>query len=481
MQRSSMFGRALLALLLMVGFYALAATVVGICWGGAWWIVTESHRIPVKLVAIMAIVGAVVLWSVLPRWDRFEAPGPLLTPSEHPALFRALSDVARKTGQPMPHEVYLVGDVNAFVANRGGIMGIGSRPVMGLGLPLMQALTVPEMCAVIAHEFGHYVGGDTRIGPWIYKTRAAIVRSVQNLAQAQSVVMYPFLWYMKVFLRVSHAVSRQQEFAADAVSARVTSAEDAGRALRKVHAIAPAYDAYWKTEVVPLLEEGHRPPVADGFGRFLGEAKIAALVGAALLDVPEENADPYDTHPPLSQRLDALGQRAEPPVPAPAPPAVTLLGDVAAAEAALIGSLLRPEHVVKPVSWDQVGPVLYPRLWANAITEFPALGDLTLRRVPAALADPVAYARELAPGKNLAPETARKAVKYYVGTVIGRALLQAGWTVESLPGRAVTVRRGEHARSLDDLVALAQGDGWVTALAGLGVGEAALDRPNRVA
>ena len=27
---------------------------------------------------------------------------------------------------------------------------------------------------MLAHEFGHFYGGDTKLGPWIYKTRAAI-------------------------------------------------------------------------------------------------------------------------------------------------------------------------------------------------------------------------------------------------------------------------------------------------------------------
>ena len=35
---------------------------------------------------------------------------------------------------------------------------------------------------MLAHEFGHYSGGDTRLGPWIYRTRATIVRTVQQLS-----------------------------------------------------------------------------------------------------------------------------------------------------------------------------------------------------------------------------------------------------------------------------------------------------------
>ena len=81
-----------------------------------------------------------------------------------------LRDVAAKTEQEMPTEVFLLPEVNAWVAERGGLVGIGSRRVMGIGLPLMETLTVAQLCAVLAHEFGHYYGGDTSLGPWLYAT-----------------------------------------------------------------------------------------------------------------------------------------------------------------------------------------------------------------------------------------------------------------------------------------------------------------------
>ncbi len=92
----------------------------------------------------------------------------------------------------MPRDVYLVPDVNAFVAERGGFMGFGTRRIMGIGLPLFHLLTVDELNAVLAHEFGHFYGGDNALGPWVYKTRTAIVRTVMNLGQANNWLMIPF-------------------------------------------------------------------------------------------------------------------------------------------------------------------------------------------------------------------------------------------------------------------------------------------------
>src|SRR5207247_204931 len=148
----------------------------------------------------------------------FRQPGPLLMAKEQPRLFAELERIARATSQAMPAEVYLLPNVNAFVARRGGVFGLGGRRVMGIGLPLLEALTPPQFAAVIAHEFGHYDSGDARLGPWIYKSRAAILRMLQNVSRRRSWLSKPLEWYGVTFLRLTHAISRRQEFIADVVA-----------------------------------------------------------------------------------------------------------------------------------------------------------------------------------------------------------------------------------------------------------------------
>src|SRR5882724_7141460 len=181
----SLTTRAIVAILLMLGFYLLA---LGLAAGLIWipyadWVYANR----VDRIAIICIIGAgAILWSILPRFDRFKAPGPRITAAEQPRLFVEISNIARSVGQGMPRDVYLIPDVNAWVAQRGGIMGIGSHRVMALGLPLMALLTVSQFRAVVTHEFGHYYGGDTKLGPWVYRTRTAIIRTVSTLSRTKS-------------------------------------------------------------------------------------------------------------------------------------------------------------------------------------------------------------------------------------------------------------------------------------------------------
>ena len=131
--------RAVMALLLMVGFYGFSLAIAG----GLLWVpyaeYTYLDRVDGRI-ALFCVIGAgTILWALMPRIDRFEAPGPRLTPANAPYLFTIIEEVAKATSQPRPEEVYLLGEVNAFVTQRGGFMGFGSRRVMGVGLPLLKA------------------------------------------------------------------------------------------------------------------------------------------------------------------------------------------------------------------------------------------------------------------------------------------------------------------------------------------------------
>jgi hypothetical protein len=114
--------RALIAVALTIGFYGLALVIAAGLLLIAWLLWVDGGR--VNRVTLFCVAGAgIILWSIVPRPERFVPPGPQLEAAQHPRLFEALTDVAQKVQQPMPHEVYLVPDVNAGVRQRGGFDG----------------------------------------------------------------------------------------------------------------------------------------------------------------------------------------------------------------------------------------------------------------------------------------------------------------------------------------------------------------------
>ncbi len=450
-------GRAALAVVLMIVFYGLALVVIALL-VGVLYLEMRFRKFNFQI-TISAVVGAfLILKSIVPRPDRFVAPGPLLAPAQQPRLFAELREVAAATGQEMPAEVYLILDVNAWVSQRGGFMGLGSRRVMGLGLPLLQALDLRQLRGVIAHEFGHYHGGDVRIGPWIYQTRAALVRTLQDLSRHSGVLTIPFEWYANLFFRVTHAVSRHQELLADALAARVAGGPAAmGSGLRATHAAALVFPMYLHADVDPVVTAGYLPPLAGGFAQVLERPSISRHLDEAVAqEYKEGKQDPYDTHPPLRERLAALGTEPSGPAIPAGERAVALLEELPRLERDLavgwasrspagpdtsmlkLGSPRADSLTI--LSWDEVGTRIALPAWKDFAKPFASrLAGVT----PAGLLtlDWAVLGVRLNPGAEVA-ETFQ-AANTVVGVAVGLALVRRGYTVDSRPGLGQALVRGD--------------------------------------
>ncbi len=447
----SLVGRAVLAVVLMAGFYLLAAAIAG----GLLYIpyaeLVYAHRLHPKL-ALGCLLGAVaILWSVLPRFDKFEAPGPQLTRQQHPQLFGAIESVATTVGQAMPAEVFLVADVNAWVAQRGGIMGFGSRRVMGLGLPLMRVISCSELRAVLAHEFGHYHGGDTRLGPWVYKTRGAIGRTLGALSGGDgkgSLLQLPFLWYGKMFLRITHAVSRRQEFVADELAAQAVGSKPLISGLRKIHSVAPAFQFYWSSECAPVLNSGFRPPIVDGFAQFVHSGPVAELIQKQLdEELQAGKSDPYDTHPPLKERIAAVEQLPAGKPGGADPEATTLLTNIPALETQLLATLASPEASAKltPITWEETCGQVYLPQWKKLYNaNRAALEGVSAESLPGLAGDLQALGQRCVDpsGEKVVSEEAERIAKAVVGAALLLLLASKGARLDTTPGKAVSVSIG---------------------------------------
>lgn len=446
MARQSLAARAVMAVCLTIGFYALALGIVAALLGAVYAEVMYSDRILIRPTLFAVVAAAMILWSILPRIDRFVAPGPRLDETRQPELFTVLRDVSGATGEEMPSEVYLLGgEVNAWVAQRGGVMGIGSRRVMAVGLPLLESVTVPQFRAIIAHEFGHFHGSDTKLGPWIYKTRQAIFRTVNTIGRNSSFLHKPFIWYGSFFMRVTQSISRAQELAADVLAANVAGARNAMTALVAVERSAAAYDAYWTTEVVPVLSYGFRPPIAAGLSRFLVADEIdSSLRNHVDRTLSEGKADVYDSHPPLRDRIAALEPLAGDSVVEQGPMASTLLRDLDSLETDfLLSVFVDPSKVgtLQTIDWQDTGAQVYVPQWRERIAPHAAvLHGVALRQLSSIAKSMAHFAGQL-DLEDVEIEKRTEVAQAILGCALAVVLSDQGWSCDATPGRTITMSR----------------------------------------
>jgi Zn-dependent protease with chaperone function len=256
--------RALLALIWWAGFYLLGLIVVGALFWVPWAEGTYSRQVTFAGV-IAGVLGVTVAWALRPRFNPAPArQGRSLDRARAPALFAFVDDLARRAGTRPPAELYLTLEATAWTAleRRSFFRRV---PTLTLGLPLLTWMKQDELASVVAHEFGHHVGHDVALGPWVYRTRLALAGAIGQLDDSVFFLDVPFRAYGKLFLRLTASVSRAQELAADALAAKIAGATASRTALSLVHERGPLWQTYLHLDVLPFLQRGLRVPVLEGY------------------------------------------------------------------------------------------------------------------------------------------------------------------------------------------------------------------------
>jgi Zn-dependent protease with chaperone function len=450
---SSIARRAVIALLLTIGFYFLAITIALGTIVLPFIVAYFTGHVILKLVIVCVIAGGTILIAIIPRRDKFEPPGPLLKPEQNPRLFEIIEDTAAATEQEMPGFVYLLADYNAFVAQRGGAGQFGGKRIMGIGLPLMKVMNTSQFKAVIAHEFGHYYHGDTKLGPWIYNTRAAIVRTVVELEEKGSILQMPFKWYGQIFLSITQAISRQQEFNADRLSAKITGKSAAESALKSLAGQATAFQAFMHNEFLPVVGSGYLPPFLGGLELFMQSREVQDKTSEiARKELSEGKTDKYDTHPSLSERIEAIKGLDFPDQPIDNSPAIGLLDDPAEAERKLFRAVINESHYagLKPIEWDNVLKSVYLPTWRKLTEKYADfLGQINIKDFAAIASNPRNQLENLTRymSTKLNPLNAEKIMMEFnaaIGAGLVMSLLQKDWKITARIGDSVKLYSGEN-------------------------------------
>jgi hypothetical protein len=265
---------------------------------------------------LFLLIGAAGLaWTSLRSlWVRLDTQpeGHRLTKQNAPALFKLISQVRRKVKGPRLDEVWLDGRFNASISQvpRFGLLG---RPVnrLTIGLPLLMALDVPRLSAVLAHEYGHLRGNHGRFAAWIYRTRLSWLRMNERLNEDNSVSGWlnaRFMdWYVPRFLARSFALARQDEYEADQISARLVGAETAGAALIEID-IKGAWmgEQFWRQHWRGATDQALPSGPFKALRHLLLSPPQDDFADEALRRSLKELSNIDDTHPVLKERLNAL-------------------------------------------------------------------------------------------------------------------------------------------------------------------------------
>lgn len=333
---------------------------------------------------------------------------------------------------------------------------------MGIGLPLVAALNVDEFRAVLAHEFAHYYAGDTSLGPVVYRTRQAMIRTIKNMASlsgamrvwiaqiAYTMVMWILTGYWKLYLRASQFVSRRQEYRADELACRIAGAESLISGLSKIQGGAAAFPAYWNFEIAGFLNQGYRLPITEGFELFVKAPEVSQLIEKSVAKaIAEGKTGPYDSHPLLRDRIAAVRRLVDgkTPLGAPKPAASTLFDNLLDEEARLLSFSGSESRLAKldVLPWNDVSRSV-PKVWAQSVrANAHLLGDVRPENIPDLLPKLAEMGSRIPDPKGmlLTPEQRTGRAFELIGIALALAVANAGWPLHMSPGERYYDVNGE--------------------------------------
>jgi Zn-dependent protease with chaperone function len=274
---------------------------------------------PYLLVIMVLLYG-----SLRTVWIRPPVPeGFRITSSDAPWLSSTLDLIRLELKGPKIHRVLLTGDFKAFIARvpRAGIFG-WHRNYLVLGLPLLQALSTRQMLAVLAHEYSHLPGGRDRLGAWVCGLRKSwtqILARLQHHRGFKEILLARFfLWYAPYFHAATMPLARVHEFKADLCSVALAGKDGTAAALIRYEVFARyLHESFWPT--VYSLMDTLPEPVPSVYGLMqdkLVQGPDKKMEIEWLEASLSREANPYQTHPRLAERLQAIDENpALPPSP----------------------------------------------------------------------------------------------------------------------------------------------------------------------
>ncbi|MGV3605855.1 MAG: M48 family metalloprotease [Planctomycetaceae bacterium] len=296
-------------------FVALGVIIVTL---GLLYLVFMLGRIPIKLVVIIVVVGAVMAWAVIKSifvWAKSGNFGVKKTRQDCPKLFSALDEVAQRVDTLPMTDVYIAPgwEIGVHEVGRGpfGVFGTKAR-VLTLGLAAMKHLSVDELKSILAHEYAHFSHRDTFFSRFIHRVDVSIDTALGGMVGAGGYLNYvnPFYWFLYLYYRayslLSAGYSRSREFLADRMACTLYGANVFHSALRKVSTDGPLFELSMYPTVSGMVAEGNQfTNMYEVFEEFR-TADVSASQRAELSKQLEEaRGSLFASHPTFRERVDA--------------------------------------------------------------------------------------------------------------------------------------------------------------------------------
>lgn len=423
-------------------------------------------------VGILGLIGALVLLSIWPRSDEIEYDGLAeIDLRRSPMLVRHLQHVAHRLQADEPQRAFATLELGSAMRITQERPRLPSSYELNLGLNNFAAVDEREIDGLIAHEIAHSLNSPGG--------RSTFFKAADTSAQMAGWSDFAIIGEVadsvnKSFQERGFKLMREVEYSADLLAAHAVGANVVAATLKRLVVSDAALDVYWSNFVVPALEQGMHPPLADGFTSYVKHSEIAAQmrkdIDAIIATDPYESE--YDAHPSVARRIAHLEKHFRGAVrkglPELSRPSTVLIGDLQLVEHTLLRAIGGEERAatLRPVTWPEALSTTLPLLWhRRAGIHIATVGPHTIEQAASMAANQQWFAEVLAipPGLSPAPHLRGDPhaplfpqdwhLAWVLESLLGLSFLAAGYELQvDQPGEPILLVRGESQVDMNELV-----------------------------
>ena len=232
-----------------------------------------------------------------------------LAPADFPKLFAEMNELRELMDIPEVEDVILIADFNAYAGEHRTRFFFGQKQrYVGLGLPLLEALSASEFRTVLAHEIAHLARGHSQILATVWH-----LRNVWFKILSGGEVSFWWRWFAKhfgsQFEAMSAVVSREFEFEADRIAFSVTDSRNNIATSLKMELLGRTADAQQTQWVNAQVFESPDVPsnVISTYCKRLQQELDRTDSENLLRRILAEETSIYLTHPSCRDRIAEAG------------------------------------------------------------------------------------------------------------------------------------------------------------------------------
>lgn len=283
-------------------------------WGTAFF--TQTYYPKLVIIVGLMVLGGIYyiikgIFKKLPPEESIE--GEVVSREAAPELWSRIDALAAKVGTTPPDHVIAGIDTNFYVTEaplRVNDMLLTGRKLY-VSIPLLRQLSLAQADGVMVHELTHLHEGDTAsgalLGPKLHRFDLYTAQMSENVATL--IVYYPLYLYRMLFELAWQRNSREREFVADRNASALVSPAAIIESLIKISAYAN-----YRYEVERNLFENNTLHESElGISKAIAAGLPAHVTSPGFVSAMREQnvPHPFDSHPPLTERMRNVGYTVE--------------------------------------------------------------------------------------------------------------------------------------------------------------------------